>query len=484
MIQTRHLFPCLILFFGSFCYAEKLPNTSGLSEAFTTKEEKEMGKEFMKEIRRSTTIVNDVVIDDYINHLGNRLVASSFAKNKKFHFFVIDDPAFNAFAGPDAYIGIHSGAIITSNSESELAAVIAHEIAHVSGRHIESLISTAKNTQIAASAGALAAIILAGIANNKTGSDNSPNTVSSQSLGNLANGLLMASAGGAAQHLVNFTREHEIEADNMGMKILYNSGFDPKAMPAVFERMKQKYGETPLEIPRFLLTHPVTNYRIAEAKSRAGQFASKSFLNPETFNLIRARTWALTNKSRNDWFKNPISKLASEYASALNLEEKSEIRNALSIASKLQKDQPNELLFTMLLAELEVKNNQFEQAINLLKTTLSSNSAYYPIIIQYAQTLIMSGHNDMACEFLKEKTRKYQDDSNIYFLLARAYGQNNQKAEAYQARARAYALLGENHQAMVLLKQALKISKLNTTERDIINEKIKQLKETEKRGKL
>ncbi len=479
-----HFFLLLLLLLGSIqIKADELPNSQQGETFITLKREKEMGKEFMKEVRAATTIVNDVVINEYIQSLGERLASNANTTRKNFHFFVIDDSTFNAFAGPNANIGIHSGTIIAVHSESELAAVMAHEIAHITQHHIERLMESAKNMKIATAAGMVAAMVIGEAANNKATTEPITGKVKNTSsrIGELATGLAVASISGAAQYMINFTRSHEVEADNIGMKILYKSGFDPKAMPTIFERMQRLHYDYAEVTPKFLLTHPVTNDRIAEAKNRISQYQLQHFINPELFNLIRARTWALTAKNQKIPLHYPQGSAASQYAAALNLYEKSDLTAAIKIATNLQKNYPQEVLFNMLMAQLKMANKQTTEALNILKTSLDNHGNYYPLVIQYAQTLLAAKHPREACNFLKIKTRKYQDDTNLYHLLARAYAQNNQVAEAYQAKAQAYAIEEYNHQAIALLQRALKIPKLNTTDRDIINAKIEQLKEIEKK---
>ena len=215
----------LLLLYSVAVQANELPDPGERSATYLSpKMEKKLGKEFMKEVRLNLSILDDPIINDYIQNLGNKLAAHANAKNRKFHFFVVEDSMINAFAGPDSHIGVNTGTITAVTSESELASVMAHEIAHVSQHHIERLIKNAQFTSMAAMAGTLAAIIIGATSN-------------SRSLGNAATGTVMASMGAATQHMINFTREHEIEADNIGMKILYNAGFDPLAMPSFFARM-------------------------------------------------------------------------------------------------------------------------------------------------------------------------------------------------------------------------------------------------------
>jgi len=464
----------LIYWISSAAYAYELPDMGEHSATILTKkEEKQMGKEFMQAVRSSLTILDDSIINDYIQNLGDKLVANSNAKNKKFNFFVVLNPSINAFAGPDANVGIYSGTIIATRSESELAGVLAHEVAHVTQHHMEHLIERAKNTQMTAAAGALAAILV-GVA---AGANDA------------ATGAVMASMGGAAQHLLSFTKEKEIEADHIGMKTLYNSGFDPEAMPNFFERVQHltyDYGNN--QVPTFFLTHPATIDRIAESKDRANQYPKKQIKNQNVYYLLQARIQVLT-------LHNPIAAVryfqkqqttkqqddtgATQYSYALALHKNQQLAQATATINDLQKKYPSEVLFQMAAAEIVQANKQTTAAINILKTALSTHPNYYPLFIQYSQTLIATGRSQEACDFLKSKIIQYSDDADLYWLLAEALAKNNQKTDAYQAKARSYEISGYYRQAGVLLQQALKAPKLSSTEQLIIRAKIARLRNVE-----
>lgn len=464
----------LIYWIGSAAYAYELPDMGEHSATILTKkEEKQLGKEFMQAVRSSLTILDDSIINDYIQNLGDKLVANSNAKNKKFNFFVVLNPSINAFAGFDAYVGIYSGTIIATRSESELAGVLAHEVAHVTQHHMQHLIERAKNTQMTAAAGALAAVLV-GVA---------------AGANDVATGAAMASMGGAAQHLLSFTKEKEIEADHIGMKTLYNSGFDPEAMPNFFERVQHltyDYGNN--QVPTFFLTHPATTDRIAESKDRANQYPKKQIKNQNTYYLLQARMQVLT-------LHNPITSVryfqkqlttkrqdetgATQYGYALALHKNQQLAQATTIINDLQKKYPNEVLFQMAAAEIVQANKQTDAAINILKTALSAHPNYYPLFIQYSQTLIARERSQEACDFLKSKIIQYSDDADLYWLLAEALAQNNQKTDAYQAKARSYEISGYYRQAGVLLQQALKAPKLSSTEQSIIRAKITRLRNIE-----
>ncbi|CAL7963948.1 beta-barrel assembly-enhancing protease [Gammaproteobacteria bacterium] len=461
---------------SSAALAYELPDLGEHSATILTpKEEKQMGKEFIQAVRSHLSILDDSIINDYIQNLGDKLAANSNAKNKKFNFFIVLNPAINAFAGPDANIGIYSGIFLATRSESELAAVMAHEIAHVSQHHMEHLIERAKNTQLTATAGALAALLV-GIA---------------AGANNVGTGAAMASMGGAQQHLLNFTKDKEIEADHIGMKTLYNSGFNPEAMPNFFERVQRlTYDYNNDQIPTFFLTHPATTDRIAESKDRANQYQKKQIKSQNTYNLLHARMQVLTLRHPTDatrYFQKQLAinkhqdeTGATQYGYALALYKNQQLAQATTIIANLQKKYPNEVLFQMAAAQLAAANKQPDNAINILKTALSSHPDYYPLFIQYGQTLIEAKHSQAARDFLKSKIIQYSDNSDLSWLLAEAYAQNNQKADAYQAKARSYEIEGYYRQAGVLLQQALKVPKLSSTEQAIIHARIERLQHAER----
>ncbi|MDR1057613.1 MAG: M48 family metalloprotease [Coxiellaceae bacterium] len=199
------LISLLLLIWNITAIADELPDLGEYSETvLSTKTEQRLAKEFIQEVRQTVPILDDPVINNYIQTLGNKLTAHAHTKRKKFYFFVISDPSIKAFAGPGGYIGINSGTITTVNSESKLAAIMAHEIAHVTQHHLERLIASTKNTQMVATAGIPASILIGTTTNNK-------------SISNAANSAALTSMAGATQHIINFTRKHEIEADNINL---------------------------------------------------------------------------------------------------------------------------------------------------------------------------------------------------------------------------------------------------------------------------
>ncbi|MDP3333241.1 MAG: M48 family metalloprotease, partial [Methylococcaceae bacterium] len=234
-------------------------------------EEKEFGEFFFRSLHRQVTINQDAEIQQYIQTIGEKLTAHSDTPGYPFHFFVVLENNINAFAGPGGYIGVNSGLIVTTEAESELASVMAHEIAHVTQRHLYRAAEAQGRLSIPTMAATLAAILLG---------------TQSPAMGQAA---IMAIQAGSVQFQIDFTRDNELEADRVGMQTLAASQFDPRSMPTFFERLQQAtryYGQN---IPEFLRTHPVTAARISDTRGRAENYPYKQYPDSLDFLLIQAK---------------------------------------------------------------------------------------------------------------------------------------------------------------------------------------------------
>ena len=219
----------------------------------TAQQETELGEAFYRNLHAQMHIDADPEIKNYIQSLGDKLAANSDNPQQRFTFFVVDENVINAFAGPVGFIGVNSGLILLTEQESELASVIAHEISHVTQRHLFQTFQAATRMAIPNAIAMLGAALIGA----KAG-------------GSGAMAAMMAAQGMSAQYQINFTRDNEVEADRVGMQILSKSEFDPRSMPEFFERMQQSTRFVGNRIPEFLLTHPVTTARISDTRDRHG----------------------------------------------------------------------------------------------------------------------------------------------------------------------------------------------------------------------
>ena len=207
--------------------ANELPDIGTPADAtLTLNDEYQIGLMIVRGLRDQGQIVEDPEISDWIQSLGSRLAAQTQDGGQNFRFFVVRDPGINAFALPGGFIGVNQGLITATANESQLASVLAHEVAHVTQRHIARSIR-AQGRQSLASAAAILAAILIGAA---TGA------------GDAVQAGIAIAQGTAAQQRINFTRANEYEADRVGIGLLAAAGFDPQGMPDFFETMSRRSG--------------------------------------------------------------------------------------------------------------------------------------------------------------------------------------------------------------------------------------------------
>ena len=249
----------------------KLPEigSAGFS-VLSIEKERQIGGEMMRQIRASQPVLNDPVLTEYINDLGNRMVRNAKDVNYSFEFFVIQNQELNAFAFFGGHIAIHSGLITTTKTESELASVIAHEISHVTQRHLARRLEAQSKSQPLAMAGLISSVLL---------------TLVNPSVGIAALSTTMAASQQAG---INYTRGNEKEADRVGIMLLANSGFNPQGAPDFFATMAEKY-RYKSKPPAMLLTHPLPESRISDARLRAQSLSPRPLAPNLQFELAKAR---------------------------------------------------------------------------------------------------------------------------------------------------------------------------------------------------
>ncbi|MCM2313335.1 MAG: M48 family metalloprotease, partial [Steroidobacteraceae bacterium] len=245
---------------GAQSAQDQLPEMGTAAQAtLSIEDEYRIGRMVMRGLRDSGAVMEDPEVSEYLQSLGLRLSSLAHDGNRDFNFFVVRDNAINAFALPGGFIGIHSGLLLETNHESELAAVLAHEVAHVTQRHIARGLESQARANLVSTAATLAAILIGAMAGGSSDA-----TI----------GAVTAAQNMAIQSQINFTREHEYEADRVGIGLLASAGFDPASMAAFFDTMGRRTQLAPDRVPELLRTHPVTSARIAEARGRANQMGA------------------------------------------------------------------------------------------------------------------------------------------------------------------------------------------------------------------
>lgn len=457
----------LLLFPSSAVWsAYNLPEMgNSASQILSLAEERELGESYMEQIRQYQITYYDPLIDDYLQQLTSPMRAQAHYA-QTFTFFIVQNPTINAFALPGGYIGLHTGLIAAAKNEGEIAAVIAHEMTHVTQRHIARMFERS-HQQLLPTLAAVIGSVLIGTQIPEAGI-----------------GALTATMAGANQGAINFTRENEEEADRLGMELLYKSGYDPQAMPDFFERMWEANRYVQYKMPEFLSTHPVTESRIADSQHRASQYPTKTYHNSLDFHLVKARVSFLQQHDTRRVTEEYAAKLnkakgneaaALRYGYVLGLTNSAKYKSAYEQVSILRKSDPNNIFYRLAEADILSKNKQNAAALSLLRATYTAAPSNQAALIAYTDALLANGEYAQAREILKRFVRNNPEHILALNMLAEAQGKSNHLIEAYQTRADILVLYGDYRGAIKQLEYALRDSKDNEYATLSLKARIKEL---------
>jgi predicted Zn-dependent protease len=399
--------------------------------------ERRLGQAFMRSVNKVMKVETDPLLISYIESLGARLAANSGEASLPFSFFLVRDQVVNAFAGPAGNIGIHTGLILTTETESELASVVAHEIAHVTQKHLARTFDMAQGMGIASTAAIIAAIVIGAAAKN-------PDVGRAATVGVQA---------GMMQKQINFTRENEKEADNIGIKILANSRFDPRAMPTFFMRLgKVNMAYESHQLPEFLRTHPITKNRMADAMGRAETYPYKQYKDSKDYLLtyVTLRERKFNNpKQAIQFFSKTLKEGryrnadAHRYGLTRALIRAHKYQDALKQVNLLLSKDRNNVHYLITKAEILNKTKQIKQALSILSKSLRIHSGNYPLTIHYANTLMHNGNASKAEKLLEKLIKIRPHDPTVYKLAAIAAGKAGHNSQGHYFLAEHHYLSGD-----------------------------------------
>jgi len=431
-------------------------------------EERRIGAGVLRNIRQARALIDDPLVNEYINDLGYRLVSGTAAHSTEFTFFVVRDPSVNAFALPGGYIGLHHGLILTSKSESELGSVVAHEIAHVTQRHYARTYEVASGQQWVTAAAIIAAIILG---------SQSPEAGQAAMAGITA---------GSIQSQINFTRANEKEADRVGIDLLADAGLDPNAMGDFFgsmHRASRLYGS---EGPEFLRTHPVTDSRIADARGRAAQHAQTPVSERLAYHLARERVRVLTAESLANIVRdyeyalktrNYRSEEATKYGYALALLAMHRSTEARAVIESLLDNDPQRIAYLVTQADIESDLGNVDRALSIYENTLRVNPTSAPLTMFYANTLMAANQHAKAKLVLRDYLRSHDAAPVYYKLLSEAESHSGEPVEAQVALSEYFYRMGQVHEAINQLQLAQQHKSLDFYQSSRIEARLAELKD-------
>ena len=463
------------LLISTIALADELPDLGDVSQSVLSPvQERKLGESIMAQIRSDPAYLNDPEVTDYLNTLGYRLVANSPDPAEPFEFFAILDSTINAFALPGGFVGVHTGLLLMAQSESELASVLSHEISHVTQRHIARLIAAQQRAGLASMA-ALAVAILAARSNS-----------------DISAAAIAAAQAGAIQSQLNFTREHEREADRIGLQIMEKSGFDVHAMPVFFERLQKATRVYENGAPSYLRTHPLTYERIADIQSRIEGVPFRQIPDSLDFQLVRARLSAREGDAR-DAVTN-FDRILAEHkfgteavaryglvVALLRAGDRIRARKEMALLLGLKAKSP---MIDALAAQTLIASGEVEKGLATYRDSLRANPSRKALIYGYTDALIAANKAADAIQFLSA-SMDGRADPQLYEFQARAYTLMGKRLLQHRALAEVYALRGNLPGAIEQLQIAQKAGDGDFYQKSSVEARLKELiaADTENRRK-
>jgi len=428
-------------------------------------EQKQLGEGFYRQALVYMDLVSDPSLKEYLDNLGNRLIESLGLPKNSFTFFLVNDNTVNAFAVPGGYIGVHTGLLTTAANEAEVASVLGHEIAHVTQQHIPRMVSAQKQNMLPNLATLLAGILLGGQATQAAIAITQARSIDNQ---------------------LTFTRAFEREADRIGITVLANSGYDTNSMADFFLRMQQANTLHETSAPQFLLTHPITTDRIAEAKARAANYPHTAKNDNTQFKLMHAKLSVSNVSAKNaiTLFSKKVREnndsLADRYGLALAQMKGGDYNSARKETLLLIEKAPHEVLFKILQAQIESKQGNKKKSLELFREIYESDTSSLSAITYYAEELSRQSNYSEARKVLRKAVRKYPKSILFYEMLSKAESETGSQMESHRALAEAYALIGSYKSAVQQLNIARSLAKKDDFYvQASITAKIKELKARE-----
>ena len=411
-IQNQYIYfavlALILLFRISPCFAE-----------FTIEDEKKVGKEFFENLEEHQLILKNKALNDYINKIGNLVLDQTIQAPFNFNFYIVDSSAINAFATPGGYIYINKGLILSAENEAELVGVIAHEIGHANARHVASIIEKSQKLNMAALAGILAGVFLGGG-------------------GETSAAIAAFSLAGSSSLTLKYMREHEEEADRMGLEYLVKAGYYPGAMIDFLKIMKQNEFLSKT-MPSYLLTHPGTDDRIiymdALIMTRYPQKGLKNIIG--NLNRIQALI-PLDTAELGKKYKQLQQSFISDpdnvdllYSIAIAEDQLGETELSLKHYQRALNLLPQDDDILKNIGLIYFKMGKSDLAQNYLLRAAKLNPNKDETILALGKAYFASGQYQKALDNYLDLKDKEFDDTDINYLIAMTYGKLNNQGESH-----------------------------------------------------
>lgn len=436
------------------------------SAMISPSQEFELGRAWLAAFRSRVRTLDDPELQTYIETLTQDLAQHSELNDHRLELIIINNPTLNAFAVPGGVIGVHTGLFRFTEDEHQLASVLSHEIAHLSQRHFARSLQTRKASSMGTMAGLLAGIILAATVGGDAGM-----------------AAMTATQAAALESSLRYSRQNEQEADRVGINTLYKSGRDPAAVGAMFERMLASTRYTGQKPPEFLLTHPLTEKRVADAKNRIGNFPLRQYPLLPQFDFMRSRAliWVDANPSKSvQRFKSELegetaSRTASSYGLALAYSRLGNHTSARKTLKPLLEKEPKNLILQLAAVELEVNRGDLDGALARIKSLEPLHGNNYALRRYKAETLLKGGNYQESERVLEALSKARPTDPEVWFQLAETSGLAGDIVGVHKARAEYFLLIGVYDKAREQLVYAKRLVQNDYRESAMLDTRIQEV---------
>ncbi len=441
------------------------------SGTVSIQQEYKLGKAWLQSFRGHVEQYDDPILQSYLEQLTYDLAANSGLEDTRLTIVTINNPTINAFAVPGGVIGIHTGIFSYADNEDQLSSIIAHEIAHLSQRHFARSIQAQRSVTAINLAGLLATIIVSAKANTD---------------GAIA--TLTAAQALSADQQLRYSRSNEQEADRQGIKILTKSGRDPGASADMLNNMlvlSRYKGSRP---PEFLLTHPVTERRVADTRARTFSTKIQHYPDRPNYHMVKARVaFLLQNNAKfsEKHFKQEIEansqhKRAAKYGLALAYSKSGRNKEARGLLASLLSKDPHNILLVYSDIENDIAAGDVKSAYTKLDYQLKLNQKNYPLQTLLAETLWQDNRYKASAEVLTGLSNERKDDPAIWYKLAEVRGLAGDISGVHRARAEYFILIGAFENAKKQLNLAAKKVAYDFKYLSVIKQRLIEIKQMEK----
>ena len=457
----------------SYAAEIELPLLGDSSSSIISKnQEYTLGKTWLQAFRSRVSQYDDPLLQQYMEQLLYDLVTHSDLNDTRLTLVIVNNPTMNAFALPGGIIGFHTGIFSFAKNEDQMVSILAHELAHLSQRHFARGIESRRNTSVVSLAGLLATLVLTATAGGDAG---------------LA--AMTATQAYALEEQLRYSRGNEQEADRLGLKTMIRAGRDPNAVAEMFESLLKASRYNSNRMPEFLLTHPVTERRIADSRARTFRIQERHYPDNPEFYLLQARALLAIQvdpKQSVAYFKqllasNTQQTEAAEYGLALAYLAQKDFDTARKRLERLSKAQPNSLPFLYSSIEVDIAEQRYKQALTALNRQLALNQNNYPLLTLKAEALWGAHRYDEAAITLNKLRKQRPEDPHIWYKLAEVRGLAGDISGVHEARAEYFILVGALDRARRQLGLAAKLVEADFKRHSVVKQRLRDITKMQER---